>query len=144
MIRGKKDYIILTLNLKYATSQLNGEPDATNLCNFNTIKGDITVTCRFETGFYGLPDMHADFQKSTEYTLKQLKSNYYFLDDIPMANKRSDPDMHADFQKSTEYLLKQLKNNYYFFDDIPMANKRSEDGHKKYVWLPWLTKWVKT
>ena len=52
-----------TLNLKYAYRQLNLDPNTANQCNFNIISGDMTGTYRFLTGFYGLTDMPAEFQK---------------------------------------------------------------------------------
>ena len=52
-----------TLDLKYAYSQLNLDTNTANHCNFNIISGDRTGTYRFQTGFYGLTDMPAKFQK---------------------------------------------------------------------------------
>ena len=52
-----------TLDLKYACSQLNLDTNTANRCNFNIICGDMTGTYRFQTGFYGLTDMPADFHK---------------------------------------------------------------------------------
>ena len=52
-----------TLHLKYAYSQLNLDINTANHCNFNIISGDMTGTYRFQTGFYGLTGMPADFQK---------------------------------------------------------------------------------
>ena len=42
-----------TLDLKYAYSQLNLDPNTANHCNFNIISGDITGIYRFQTGLYG-------------------------------------------------------------------------------------------
>ena len=42
----------------------------------------MTGTYRFQTGFYELTDMPADFQKAMSYTLMGLKNIYCFLDDI--------------------------------------------------------------
>ena len=52
-----------TLDLKYAYSQLNLDPDTTNNCNFTIISGDMTGTFRFQIGFFGLMDMPAELQK---------------------------------------------------------------------------------
>ena len=65
-----------TLNLKYAYSQINLEPNTANHCNFNIISGDMTSTYSFQTGFYGLTDMPAEFQKAMNYTLIGLKNIY--------------------------------------------------------------------
>ena len=52
-----------TLDLKYAYSQLKLHHDTAKHCNFNIICGESTGTYRFKTGFYGLTDMPAEFQK---------------------------------------------------------------------------------
>ena len=46
-------------------------------------------TYRFQTGFYGLTDMPAEFQKAMDYTLIGLKNTYCFLDDILIVGKGS-------------------------------------------------------
>ena len=46
-------------------------------------------TFRFQTGFYGLTDMPAEFQKAMDYTLIGLKNTYCFLDDILTVSKES-------------------------------------------------------
>ena len=72
-----------TIDLKYAYSQLNLDINTANHCNFNIISGDMTGTYRFQTGFYGLKDMPAEFQKAMVYTFIGLKKKKYcFLDDI--------------------------------------------------------------
>ena len=71
-----------TIDLKYAYSQLNLVINTANHCNFNFISGDMTGTYRFQTGFYGLTDMPAEFQKAMDYNLIGLKNTYCFLDDI--------------------------------------------------------------
>ena len=49
----------------------------------------MTGTYRFHTGFYGLTDMPAEFQKAMNYTLIGLKNTYCFLDDLLIARKGS-------------------------------------------------------
>ena len=71
-----------TIDLKYAYSQLNLQPDTARHCNFNIICGDATGTYRFKTGFYGLTVMPAEFHKAMDYTLVGLSNSYCFLDDI--------------------------------------------------------------
>ena len=55
-----------TLDLKYAYSQLKLHHDTAKHCNFNIICGEPTGTYRFKTGFYGLTDMPAEFQKAMD------------------------------------------------------------------------------
>ena len=76
-----------TIDLKYAYSQLKLHPDTARHCNFNIICGDATGTYRFKTGFYGLTDMPAEFQKAMDYTLVGLTNTYCFLDDIIVVSK---------------------------------------------------------
>ena len=51
------------LDLKYAYSQLNLDPETARHCNFNIISSEGTDTYRFITGFYGLTDMPAASKK---------------------------------------------------------------------------------
>ena len=67
---------------KYAFSQLTLDSNTWNHCNFNITCGNTTSTYRFQTEFYGLADMPAEFQKAMDKTLIGLKNNYCFLDDI--------------------------------------------------------------
>ena len=64
-------------------------PDTARHCNFNIICGDATGTYRFKTGFSGLTDMPAEFQKAMDYTLVGLSNTYCFLDDIIVVSKGS-------------------------------------------------------
>ena len=71
-----------TLDLKHAYNQLKLHHDTAKHCNFNIICGESTGTYRIKTGFYGLTDMPAEFQKAMDYTLIGLQNTYCFLDDI--------------------------------------------------------------
>ena len=42
----------------------------------------MTGMYRFQTGFFGLTDMPAEFQKAMDYTLIGLENTYCFLDHI--------------------------------------------------------------
>ena len=68
-----------TLNLKYAYSQLNLDLNTAKHCNFNIIIGDMTGKYRFRTGFYGLTDMPAEFQKAMDFILLGLKHTMTFV-----------------------------------------------------------------
>ena len=69
------------LDLKCAYSQLQLNKDTAKHRNFNIICGESTGTNRFKTGFYGLTDMPAEFQKAMDYKLIGLQNTYCFLDD---------------------------------------------------------------
>ena len=81
-----------TTDLNYAYSQLNLHPETAKHCNFNIVSSDMTGTYRFKTGFYGLTDMPAEFQKAMDYALIGLKIKFCFLDDIMIASKGSEED----------------------------------------------------
>ena len=68
-----------TLDLKYAYSQVNLDPQTARHCNFNILSGEGTETYRFINGFYGLTDMPAAFQKVMDCTLVGLDKNSLFL-----------------------------------------------------------------
>ena len=91
-----------TLDLKYAYSQLNLDNNAANHFNFNIVSGDMTGTYRFQTGFYGLTDMPAEFQKAMDYTLFGLKNTHCFLDDILIVSKGS-------LEEHEDYVMNCLK-----------------------------------
>ena len=78
------------LDLKYAYSQLKLNPQTARQCNFNIVGGKATGTYRFLTGFYGLADMPAEFQKAMDRTLNHSKNTFCFLDDILIVSKGSE------------------------------------------------------
>ena len=94
-----------TLDLKYAYSQSKLHHDTAKHCNFNIICGESTGTYRFKTGFYGLTDMLAEFQKAMDYTLTGLQNTYCFLGDIIIVSTCTDADNLA-------YVFKCLKKLY--------------------------------
>ena len=95
------------MDLKYAYSQLNLDPETARHCNFkiNSVEG--TGTYRFITGFYGLTDMLAAFQKVMDYTLVGLNNTHCFLDDIIIVSRGSKED-HC---KLVYKCLKKLDDN---------------------------------
>ena len=72
----------LTLDLRYAYSQLPLDDTTRTQCNFSIIGGRATGTYQFQTGFYGLTDMPAEFQKAIDLILNNEKDTFAFLDDI--------------------------------------------------------------
>ena len=76
-----------TLDLQYAYSQLKLHSDTARHCNFNIVSGDMTGTFRFKTGFYGLTDMPAEFQKAIDCTLAGFENTFCFLDDILIVSR---------------------------------------------------------
>ena len=76
-----------TLDLYYAYSKLNLHSDTPRHCNVNLVSGDMTGTYRFKTGFYGLTDMPAEFQKAIDLTLASLDNIFCFLNDILIVSR---------------------------------------------------------
>ena len=71
-----------TIDLRYAYSQLKLDDATRQQCNFSIIGGQATGTYQFQTGFYGLTDMPAEFQKAIDLTLNNERDTFAFLDDI--------------------------------------------------------------
>ena len=55
----------------------------------------MTGTYRFKTGFHGLTDMPAEFQKAIDCTLAGLNNTFFFLDDILIVS-RGGIEQHLD------------------------------------------------
>ena len=95
-----------TLDLQYAYKQLNLHSDTARHCNFNLESGDMTGTNRFKTGFYGLTDMPAEFQKAIDCTLAGLDNTFCFLDDI-LIESRGGIEKHLDLVRKCLIKLDQ-------------------------------------
>ena len=81
-----------TLDLKYAYSQPNLDPETARHCNFNIVSVEGTGTYRFITCLYGLTDMPAAFRKVMDYTLVGPNNTHCFLDDIIFVSRGSKED----------------------------------------------------
>ena len=97
-----------TLDLQYAYSQLNLHSDTARHCNFNLVSGDMTGIYRFKTGFYGLTDMPAEFQKAIGCNLAGLDDTFCFLDDI-LKVSRGGIEKHLDLVRKCLIKLDQEK-----------------------------------
>ena len=103
------------LDLKYAYSQIRLTAETAKQCNFNNVGGNATGTYRFLTGFYGLTDMPAEFQKAMDRTLNHSKNTFCFLDDILIVSKGE----AKDHEKLVRNVLQKL-------DDENLALKISK------------------
>ena len=65
-----------TLDFRYAYSQIPLDKSTREQCNFSSIGGNATGTYQFQTGFYGLTNMPAEFQKSINLTLTNCSNTY--------------------------------------------------------------------
>ena len=95
-----------TLDLQYAYSQLNLHSDTARHRNFNLVSGDMTGIYCFKTGFYGLTDMPAEFQKEIVCTLSGLNSTFCFLDHILIV-LRGGNEQHLDLVRKCLIKLDQ-------------------------------------
>ena len=86
----------------------------------------MTGTYRFKTGFYGLTDIQAEFQKAMDFSLIDLKGTYCFLDDILIVSK----GLEAEYK---QYVLKCLKR---LVDDSLRINLPK--GHFSKLEIDWL------
>ena len=78
-----------TLDLPSAYSQIQLDKSTREKRNFSLIGGHATEMHQFQTGFYGLKDMPAEFQRAIDMTLSNCSNRYGFLDDILILTKGS-------------------------------------------------------
>ena len=95
------------LDLKYAYSQLKLTAETAKQCSFNIIGGQATGTYRFLTGFYGLADMPAEFQKAMDRTLNHAENTFCFRDDILIVSKGSEQEHEKLIMNVLEKLEKE-------------------------------------
>ena len=82
-----KPTLFSKLDLRYAYSQIPLDRKTREQCNFSLVGGNATGTYQFQTGFYGLTDMPAEFQKAVDLTLTNCTNTYAYLDDILVVTK---------------------------------------------------------
>ena len=92
-------------DLKDAYSQLKLTAETAKQCNFNIVGGQATGTFRFLTGFSGLVDMPAEFQKAMDRTLNHARNTFCFLNDILIVLKWD----KKEHEKLVLEVLKKLK-----------------------------------
>ena len=96
----------IVLDIEYAYSQIRLTAETAKQCNFNIVGGQASGTYRFLTGFYGLADMPAEFQKAMDRTLNYSKNAFCFLDDILIVSKGD----ARDHDKMVRDVLQKLDN----------------------------------
>ena len=83
----KEQTLFSSFDLRYVFSQIPLDKKTREPGNFSFIGGNATGTYQFQTGFYGLTDMPADFQKAIDLTLTNCKNTYAYIDDILIITK---------------------------------------------------------
>ena len=76
-----------TMDLTYAYGQLPLSPETSIQCNFSLVGGKSTGTYCFQTGFYGLTTMPAEFQRVMDTILSEFPQAHAFIDDISVVTK---------------------------------------------------------
>ena len=76
-------------------------------CNFSILEGRATGTYRIISGFYGLTDMPATFQKTTDKTFEGISYKFVFLNDILVITKGSLIEHEPKVDKILEKLDKE-------------------------------------
>ena len=84
-----KQTLFSKLDLRYAYSPIPLDEQTRQQCNFSLIGGNATGTYQLQTGFYGLTDMPAEFQKAIDLTLTNCTNTYAYLNDILIVTKGS-------------------------------------------------------
>ena len=78
------------MDLTYACGQLQLSPETSVQCNFSLVGGKLTGTYPFQTGFYGLTTMPAEFQRVMDTILSEFPQAHAFIDDILVVTKGTD------------------------------------------------------
>ena len=100
--------LFTTLDLRYAYSQIPLDKTTREPSNFSLIGGNATGTYQFQTGFYGLTDMPAEFQKAVDLTLTICNNTNAYLDDILIVTKGT---LETHRQKLQTVLRKRNEKN---------------------------------
>ena len=95
-------------------------------CNFSLIGGNATGTYQFITGFYGLTDMPAEFQKAIDLTLTNCANTHAYLDDILIVMKGS-TELH---QQKLKAVLDKLDE-----ENLAISLEKCKFACKKIEWL---------
>ena len=110
-----------TLDLPYAYSQIPLDKTNREKCKFTLIDGNATGTYQFQTWFFGLTGMPAEFQKASDLTLTNCTNTYAYLDDILIVTKGS-----VESYRQTVLIKFDEVNLAIFLDKFKFACKQVE------------------
>ena len=125
-LNNNQQTLLSTLDLRYAYSQTPLDKSTREQCNFSLIGGNATGTYQFQTGFYGLTDMSAKFQKSIDLTLTNCSNTYACLDDLLSVTKVS-IDIH---KQKLQMILERLDS-----ESLAISLDKCNFACKKDEWL---------
>ena len=99
-----KQTLFSTLDLRYAYSQIPLDKTTREKYNFSLIGVNAMRTYQFQTGFHGLTNMPAEFQKAIDLTLTNCTNTYAYLDETLIVTKGS-VELH---RKNLQAILTKL------------------------------------
>ena len=99
------DVFFSTMDLTYAYGQLPLSPETSVQCNFSRVGGKSTGTYRFQTGFYGLTTMPAEFQRVVDTILSEFCDA--FIDDILVVTKGTEIEHISTVEKILRKLVRK-------------------------------------
>ncbi len=95
-----------TIDLLYAYGQLLLSKETTRQGNFSIIGGQATGAYPFQTGFYFLADMPAEFEQAMDRTLENLDVVFAFIDDVLIVTKGTEKEHMEKVKKVLERMQK--------------------------------------
>ena len=99
----------MDLTYTYAYGQLPLSPETSVQCNFLLVGGKSTGTYRFQTGFYGLTTMPAEFQRVMDKILSEFPQAHAFIDDILAVTKGTE----IEHISAVERILTEVRSREY-------------------------------
>ena len=115
-----------TMDLTYAYGQLPLSEETSVHCNFSLVGGRSTGTYRFQTGFYGLTSMPAEFQRVMDSILNEFPQANAFIDDILVTTKGTEVE-HISL---VEKILRKLNHK-----NISLKLPKCEFAKRESEWL---------
>ena len=87
------------LDLNYAYCRLKLAAETAKQCNFNIVGVKATGTFRFLTGFYGLANMPAEFQKTTDRMMNHAKTTFFYWTTSSLCQKVMKQNMKSKLRR---------------------------------------------
>ena len=120
------DVYFSTMDLTYAYGQLPLSPETSVQCNFSLVGGQSTGTYRFQTGFYGLTTMPAEFQRVMDTILSEFPQAHAFIDDILVVTKGTEMEHIS----AVERILRKLDR-----ENMSLKLTKYQFARKECEWL---------
>ena len=120
------DVYFSTMDLTYAYGQLPLSPETSVQCNFLLVGEKSTATYRFQTAFYGLTTMPAEFQRVMDTILSEYPQAHAFIDDISVVTK----GMEIEHISAVERILRKLDR-----ENMSLKLTKCQFARKECEWL---------